>query len=208
MWVTWGHKVGHVPEAVHKSEGNAKTLMKWIEKGVSPSNTAVEAQRFCLAVGLVLSDLQFVDVDTDGVDSWPEDLPGYLAYSHLGDGYRDMLTDACAKATLQWAPPGDPTDSSVNADGEESTARPPSAEPHASQPASSEHGTSDNQAPPAASAPSRTQLPSPDEELQAHARRGRGRGPAAAVGKVRKATRAAEAAAVGRCRNHLAHPDG
>ncbi|KAI1796327.1 hypothetical protein LXA43DRAFT_1057650 [Ganoderma leucocontextum] len=49
FWVTWGHKIGHVPEKIQTSEKNIATVMKWVEKGVAAAATAPDVQRYCLA---------------------------------------------------------------------------------------------------------------------------------------------------------------
>ena len=143
----------------------------------------------------MLSDLQFVDVDTDGVDSWPEGLPGYLAYSHLADGYRDLLTEACTAATLGWAPEDD---RSLNTDGEALRSTPPATheEPPALEASSPQEGTGDGQALAGTSARPEVPSASPDQAVEAQVKRGRGWRPAA-VGRARKATREADAATVG-----------
>ncbi|PIL25436.1 hypothetical protein GSI_13326 [Ganoderma sinense ZZ0214-1] len=94
MWATWGHNSGHVPQSVQTSEKNMKTLMNWVKKGANLAGDAADAQRYCLVVGLLLSDIGFIEATT-GLDIWPEGLPSYLAYSQLNDDHRMLITSIC-----------------------------------------------------------------------------------------------------------------
>nr|VWO98097.1 Zn(2)-C6 fungal-type domain-containing protein [Ganoderma boninense] len=94
LWLTWGLKAPHVPESVQTSEAKTTAFIAWIKKGLGPRASAVEVQRYCLAVGILLSDLDFIH-DTIGVTPWPEQLPGYLAYSELDGIDRADILRVC-----------------------------------------------------------------------------------------------------------------
>nr|VWP01974.1 3-isopropylmalate dehydrogenase (3-IPM-DH) (IMDH) (EC (Beta-IPM dehydrogenase) [Ganoderma boninense] len=102
FWVTWGHKSGHVPEGTQCVEKNVKALFKWVEKVPSGTAPPADVQRYCLGIGLLLSDLHFI-ANTDALSSWPEDLPGYLAYSELNAEHLAAVTEACDSAVAQWS---------------------------------------------------------------------------------------------------------
>lgn len=94
LWATWGLRSAHVPKSILTSVKNVKTLMNWVEKGRDCSGSASDIQRYCLVLGLLLSDLDFID-RTPGDVAWPEGLPEYLAYSQLDDTHRILITHSC-----------------------------------------------------------------------------------------------------------------
>lgn len=94
MWATWGLKAAHVPKSILTSVKNVTTLMNWVERGKDCAGGASDVQRYCLVVGLLLSDLDFIE-RTPGDVPWPEDLPEYLAYSQIDDAHRTILTRSC-----------------------------------------------------------------------------------------------------------------
>ena len=97
FWATWGHKVPHVPASVHTSEAHVATLMKWVTKARGADPHPADAQRFCLAIGIILRDLTLLS-EVTATSTGTNDMPEYLATSKLDPGRRSEILDACSTA--------------------------------------------------------------------------------------------------------------
>lgn len=99
FWATWGHKSPHVPTSVLTSDAHVATLMKWVTKVRGANPQPADAQRFCLAIGIILRDLTLVSNMTDTSTDVPEVAAG-LEASKLDPERRAEILEACASAFI------------------------------------------------------------------------------------------------------------
>ena len=99
FWATWGHKSPHVLILVLTSDAHIATLMKWVTKTRGADPQPADAQRFCLAIGIILRDLTLVSNMTDTATDVPE-VPAGLDVSKLDPERRAEILEACVSAFI------------------------------------------------------------------------------------------------------------
>ena len=100
FWASWGYKFPFLPKEAHVGDKVPKALqsiLNFLKKGPPKTYGAVEAQRFCLVMGLTLRNimaLQFLEPD----EEWPARLPPYMASSLLTFDLLQVLHEVCESA--------------------------------------------------------------------------------------------------------------
>ncbi|KAI0738384.1 hypothetical protein C8Q80DRAFT_1275888 [Daedaleopsis nitida] len=93
-WAVWESVHRHMPAQVHRDRSNLETLTEWLSSGPRLSDPAGEVQRFCLAIGLLLRDIDLVvKIDPEGYAA--SYLPEYLGHSILHMGMEPEILKIC-----------------------------------------------------------------------------------------------------------------